>query len=161
MNVSAEFENHRKQQLDLLKINYENKKREIHEIKGQIDNREFNSLKDEFESRYNNQKDYIKKKMDDSNHWTFKGFFSLLCNPYWEAKGDYSDFGRLKKLLNGAPNFVQVVIADDDPLNTPEDLAQVKEALKEPQLLLIPHGGHLGYTGTQWFQTLMAKFFAN
>src|SRR4029077_19901047 len=98
------------------------------------------------ENRYDNQKDYVKKKFDDLDDWSFKHFIFLLCRPYWELKANYSDFGRLRELMNGAPNYVQIVIAEDDPLNTPEDLALVKKALTKDQLLLIPHGGHLGYS---------------
>lgn len=159
LDESQEYENHRREQLEVLKNYYDQKKKEIQELKDQIDRNEYNSLKDEFDARYNNQKDYVKKKMDDPSHWTFNSYIHLCCRPYWEAKGDYTDYGRLKKLMAGAPNFVQLVIAEDDPLNNPEDVIQLKEAVKEPQLLLIPHGGHLGYTGTQWFQALMGKFF--
>lgn len=158
---SPEFENHRRQQLDLLKANNESYKNTLQEMRQQLGNSEYNALKEDNDARYKNQQEYIKKKLDDLSHWTFKSYFSMLCQPYWEAKGDYSDYGRLKKLMAGAPNFVQVVIAEDDPLNDPEDLHELKQALKEPQLLLIPHGGHLGYSGTRWFQALMAKFFAN
>ena len=157
---SPECESHRKEQLELLKSNYEQQKIVLAERKNQMSSREFDALKDDFEARFSNQRDYIKRRMDDLNHWTFKNYFFLLCRPFWEAKGDDSDFGRLKNLMNGAPNFVQVVVSEDDPLNNPEDLAELKQALKEPQLLLLPHGGHLGFTGTQWFQTLMSKFFA-
>lgn len=157
---SQECARHRKEQLALLEASYDAERKSIQAQKGQLGSKEYNALKDDCDARYNSQKDHVKKKLDDPNHWTFKTYFSLLCNPYWEAKGDYSDFGRLKKLMEGAPNFVQVVIAEDDPLNNPEDLAELKQSLKEPQLLLLPHGGHLGFNGTQWFQALMAKFFA-
>ena len=63
--------------------------------------------------------------------------------------------------MKGAPNFVQIVIAEDDPLNEPEDVEDLKREIKAPQLLLLPYGGHLGFSGTQWFKTMMAKFFAN
>ena len=99
-------------------------------------------------------------RLDDYRNWTFKHGRVLLWRRYWDARNDYSDLGRLKVLMKGAPNFVQVVIAEDDPLNQPEDLQVLKRELKAPQLLLIPHGGHLGMSGTKWFQALMAKFFA-
>jgi len=158
---SPEFDNHRKHQLELLKANYDSYKITLQEMRAQLGNSEYNALKDDSEARYNNQREYIKNKLDDVSHWSFKTYFTLLCQPFWEANGDYSDYGRLKKLLNGAPNFVQVVIAEDDPLNDPDDLEALKKTIKEPQLLTIPHGGHLGFTGTRWFQTLMAKFFAH
>ena len=158
---SAEFDNHRRQQLELLKADNESYKTTLQSTRQQLGKNEYNALKDDNDARYNNQKDYIKKTLDDLGHWSFKSYFNLLCRPYWETKGDYSEFGRLKKLMEGAPNFVQLVIAEDDPLNDPADLDELKKVLKEPQLLLIPHGGHLGFTGTRWFQALMAKFFAN
>jgi hypothetical protein len=161
LNETGEYDSHRRQQLEMLKADYESYRRTLQETRGQLGEQEYNALKEEADARYKNQQEYVKKKMEDVSHWSFRTYFNLLCNPHWEAKGDYSDYGRLKKLMIGAPNFVQVVIAEDDPLNDPEDLHELKQALKEPQLLLIPHGGHLGFTGTRWFQALMGKFFGN
>ena len=161
MAESSEFDAHRRQQLEYLKADTESYKSILQETRQQLGEKEYNNLKSDAEARYNNQRDYIRYKIDDLSHWSFKTYFNLLCNPFWEVNGDSSDYGRLAKLMNGAPNFVQIVIAEDDPLNDPDDLDKLKAVLKEPQMLVIPHGGHLGFTGTRWFQALMGKFFAN
>ena len=61
--------------------------------------------------------------------------------------------------MEGTPPWVQVVVADDDPLNLPSELISLKERVKEPQLLVLPHGGHLGFGGTKWVAALLANYF--
>jgi hypothetical protein len=151
---------HRENELARLKEKNEKALAELKAQKDQWAKETYKERKRNLKEDYESRKAFAETKLDDIDEWSFKHGRYLLLRPYWDLKNDLTDFGRLKELLKGAPNFVQVVIAEDDPLNLPEDVQALKAAVKEPQLLMIPHGGHLGMNGTKWFQALMAKFFA-
>jgi len=101
-----------------------------------------------------------KRRPSELAAWNFKDYVFLLLKPYWKLKRGQSVAVTLPDLLKGAPNFVQVVVADDDPLNDPKELEQAAKLCPAPKLLVLPHGGHLGFTGTKWTETLVGKFFA-
>ena len=106
------------------------------------------------------ERDYSQRKLSSLSDWSFKHFIFLLARPYWRIAGDISDIGNATVLLKGVPNWVQVVIAADDPLNDPRDVEALRAALPPTNLTILPHGGHLGFNGTQWFQALMDKFYS-
>jgi hypothetical protein len=58
--------------------------------------------------------------------------------------------GDLQVLLAGEPANVRVVLAADDPLNEPAELAALGKRFSAPLLTVLPRGGHLGYVGSQW-----------
>lgn len=103
--------------------------------------------------------DYFNRRLSDFSGWSFKHYIFLLAKPYWKVEGDASALVRMHALLEGTPNFVQYVISTDDPLNDPGELTELTDTYSEPKILVLPDGGHLGITGTQWFQALMKKFF--
>lgn len=147
-------------ELGRVKAHFEKALSDLDARKDALTGEEFKDLKRDLEEDYTARRLFAGNRLDNVSQWSFRHGIFLLVRPYWHAKGDLSDFGRLQVLLNGAPNFVQVVMAEDDPMNMPEDVKAVKAALKEPQLLVLPHGGHLGMSGTKWFQAMMVKYFA-
>ena len=61
------------------------------------------------------------------------------------------------RLQNNA-DAAALAAAADDPLNDPKEVPEIAKQLPE-KLLVIPHGGHLGYTATHWVETLITKYF--
>jgi predicted alpha/beta-fold hydrolase len=151
---------HREQELTRIKERTTKLLADLEARKGGMDEKEYKELRRDLEEELTARRQFASTRLDDVARWTFKYGRFLLVRPYWDVKADHSDFGRLSELLNGAPNYVQVVIAEDDPLNVTEDLQAFKATMKAPQLLMIPYGGHLGMSGTKWFQAMMAKYFA-
>lgn len=101
----------------------------------------------------------------DAGKWTFQQYVREMATPYWQSKGkvrDENDFwhqGDLKALLTESPWDVVTVIASDDPLNDSQEVEAFKAALPNEKLILLPHGGHLGYLGTAWFRALIQSAF--
>lgn len=100
------------------------------------------------------------KKLSEWENWSFDDFVDLMAAPYWKTTPEEIwKRGDLATTLADAPAFAQVVVAADDPLNKPEDLATLKTKYGEPRLIVLPHGGHLGYCGTNWLKALISKTF--
>jgi len=142
-----------------LKVRHESEKKELESKKEKLDSKRFNELKDDLKERQKIERDYSQRKLSSLADWSFKHFVFMLARPYWQIEGDISDIGNACVLLKGAPNWVQVVIANDDPLNDQKDVEALRSAIPS-NLTVLPHGGHLGFNGTQWFQAMMAKFYA-
>jgi predicted alpha/beta-fold hydrolase len=99
-------------------------------------------------------------KLSDFDDWTFDDFVKWMCAPYWKTTAEQIwAQGDLEPLLAKAPVFAQAVLAADDPLNQAEELAVLRKAIPEPKLLVLPHGGHLGYCGAEWARALVTKTF--
>ncbi|MBE7466258.1 MAG: hypothetical protein HS116_22515 [Planctomycetes bacterium] len=156
----AEVQQIRKELEEQRKSRHDTEKRSLEERKSKLGDKEYDRLKDELSEAQKSENDYAQRKLSDLRDWSFKHYVFLLARPYWALDGDIADIGRLSVLLQGAPNFVQVVVAEDDPLNSPAVLNDIKSRYSAPQLLLLPHGGHLGFNGTKWFQAMAGKFFA-
>ncbi|MCW8131102.1 MAG: alpha/beta fold hydrolase [Planctomycetota bacterium] len=122
---------------------------------------EFKRLKKSLEERFKVEENDLKKKLSDTEYWTFKDFVEQMAAPYWKMQpAEIWAQGELGPLLKDAPDFVQAVLCADDPLNKPEELKALQEKIPPPKLLVLPNGGHLGYTGTKWIQEMIKKFFA-
>ena len=91
--------------------------------------------------------------------WNFHHYIFQLGRPYWKLQRGQVLPTSLSLLLKGAPNFVQAFGSVDDPLCNPETLQRVSKELGSPRMVLMPNGGHLGYTGTKWVRTLIHKYF--
>jgi predicted alpha/beta-fold hydrolase len=120
---------------------------------------EYRRAKEELNAKHKAQDIAAKFKPSDIGTWNFQDYVFLLLKPYWKMKRGTELAVTLGDLLKGAPNFVQVVIAADDPLNEPQEVAELRKKIPAPQLIVLPHGGHLGFTGTKWCQTLVGKLF--
>ena len=97
-----------------------------------------------------------KPKMSDFKNWSFDDFVNRMAAPYWKVSADELwSYGDLEPLLDAAPAFAQVVICADDPMAKPEDIQALKARFSEPRLIVLPHGGHMGYCGTKWIKSLI------
>jgi predicted alpha/beta-fold hydrolase len=100
------------------------------------------------------------RKLSDFDDWTFDDFVKWMCAPHWKTTAEQIwTKGDLEPLLAQAPAFAQAVLTADDPLNRAEETAALRQAVQEPRLLVLPHGGHLGYCGTEWVRALVTKTF--
>ena len=104
-------------------------------------------------------------RMDVAGTWTFERFVSEMCFRYWKKAGKLETVeqlwaaGDLTQLLQDCPSNVHVVIAEDDPLNDPDELASLKAILPSDKATYLPHGGHMGYNDTQWVRNRVARLF--
>lgn len=138
-------------------------KREMKELEGRknsMDKDDFKQAKDDLEETQKIQESVARRQPSDVTKWNFYDYNYLLMRPYWKSKATHSTEITLDQLLKGAPNFVQAFIAVDDPLNDPHELKAVRERIPEPLLQVLPHGGHLGYVGTKWVETLILRTFS-
>jgi len=107
--------------------------------------------------------DYVKR--DYASVMGYTAFMNELSFPYWQKKSNLQQLSDLTSpvevinLLDKQPSFSQLVIAEDDPLNSAEDLSTLKAKYAEPSLLLLPHGGHLGYVNTPWVKAKLLSIF--
>lgn len=115
-------------------------------------------LKDQLEAE--EVGDPSRRKLSDWGKWTFDDFVNCMAAPYWKmTPADLWRCGDVNYLLDGAPSFVQVVVAADDPLSRSEEIQALKQRFPEPRILLLPHGGHQGYSGTAWLKALLTQTF--
>ncbi|MCW8133375.1 MAG: alpha/beta fold hydrolase, partial [Planctomycetota bacterium] len=142
-----------------LKDTYEAAKKALEQSKGEKEKEQFEQEKKALEMVHKVKMLVAKRRPSNLSEWNFKDYVFLLLKPYWKLKRGKSVAVTLPDLLQGAPNFVQVVVAADDPLNDPKELAVAEKACPAPRLLVLPHGGHLGFTGTQWIEAMTKKFF--
>jgi len=86
--------------------------------------------------------------------WGFTRFMEWMSFPYWKEKAklqtadDLWRAGDLSEIMKQMPPYARAVICEDDPFNSKEDLAALKQALDGKNLTVMPYGGHLGYIGT-------------
>lgn len=104
-------------------------------------------------------------KRDYASVMGYTAFMNDLSFPYWQKKSnlqsltDLTSPVELTNLLDKQPAYSQLIMAEDDPLNTPEDLAALKAKFAEPVVLMLPHGGHLGYVNTPWVKAKLLSLF--
>ncbi|HYG75005.1 MAG TPA: hypothetical protein VEK08_08390 [Planctomycetota bacterium] len=120
---------------------------------------EFEQLKKEMEARHKVQMIVAKRQPSEISEWNFQDYMFLLLKPYWKLKRADAISVTLADMMAGAPNFVQVVITADDPLNDTKEYSETIAKLPPDRVLALPHGGHLGYAGTKWMETVVGKFF--
>lgn len=100
------------------------------------------------------QKDPTVNRIEHARAWGFQKFVEMMSFPYWKDKGGYPDVDSfwqasdLLKLMDGAPPYLRAIVAEDDPFNAAEDVAELKAKGDAKRLVLIPHGGHMGYIGS-------------
>ncbi len=114
----------------------------------------------ELEIKQQIEKNDVEKRMSKPSDWNFTDFVNHMTSPYWElAPEAIWAQANLEDLLKDSPPFVQAIVTEDDPLNDPEELKALKEAIPAPKLIVLPHGGHLGYTGAKWIRAAIEQFF--
>jgi len=150
----SELKERQEKEQDALKKNYEAFKND------KAKKEEYKARKKDLEDRHKVETNDLKRKYSDAACWTFKDFVEQMCAPYWKIKPDEVwAQGDLATMLKDAPGAVQVFLAADDPLNKPEELKALQAGIHNPRLIVLPHGGHLGYVGTRWCDALIKKFF--
>lgn len=104
-------------------------------------------------------------RMDVAEAWGFGKFIVDMAYPYWKKKtglkseAEFWAPTELRNLLPRLPKFAQAVEAADDPLNMPADLAEIRKQYKGPGLIVVPHGGHLGYLSSLWTRARIKHLF--
>jgi predicted alpha/beta-fold hydrolase len=124
------------------------------------DKADFQRAREALKAKHKVQMNVAKRKASQVDEWNFQDYVFLLLKPYWKMKRGQTPPVTMQELLAGAPNFVQVFVSADDPLNDPEELAESRKTLQPPQMAVVPFGGHLGFGGTRWAEALVTRFFA-
>ncbi|MCZ7649204.1 MAG: GPI inositol-deacylase [Planctomycetota bacterium] len=114
----------------------------------------------DLEDRQKVEKEKLKRTLGDSACWTFTDYLQRFCAPYWKkSPEELCAKGEIAALLANPPPYVEVVIARDDPLNEPKELDALCQKCAGPSLIILPHGGHLGFAGTDWVQKTVREMF--
>lgn len=84
--------------------------------------------------------------------------------PYWQKRLGFKEVSDLMgpievgNLLPKQPACSEVIFAQDDPFNLPEDVAAIK-ALGNPSVTILPRGGHLGFVNEPWTRAKLLRIF--
>lgn len=142
------------------KVRHMEEQKELESRRSTMDKDEYEKARKDLHDIHKVQELVAKRKASDIGEWNFNDYVFLLLKPYWKLKRGESAAVTLQEMLSGAPNFVQAFVAADDPLNDPAEIEKARKEINGSRLTIIPHGGHLGYTGTKWCAELVSKFFA-
>jgi len=103
---------------------------------------------------------------DYATRWTFTKFAYDMSYPYWQEK---LGLPSLEPLIQAAelpaliskqpPGTTQVILAQDDPLDSAEDMASFKSFAQGKPVTILPRGGHLGYVNADWTKTKVLALF--
>ena len=97
----------------------------------------------------------------------FTRFMREYTYPHWKDKlglasfNDLNAVARLTHVVPMEPAFVETIIANDDPLNRPEDLEALKKVAGSARLTILDGGGHLGYISHRWTKAKLQSLFKN
>jgi predicted alpha/beta-fold hydrolase len=106
---------------------------------------------------------YIKQEYAET--WGYEKFMEDMCFPYWQKKQnmnelkDLTDRIELCKLLAKQSASSEVILAADDPFNTPEDFEEFKECSAKSRVTILPNGGHLGFAADPWTKAKLLSMF--
>ena len=98
--------------------------------------------------------------------WGFSRFMEKMCYPYWKEKSAFTSVddlwksGDLTRCMKKTPPYARAILCENDPFNSPEDLAELKKSVEAKNLIVVEHGGHLGYIGTVWCYAHLMRMFA-
>ncbi|MCY3017585.1 MAG: alpha/beta fold hydrolase [Planctomycetota bacterium] len=112
-----------------------------------------------------NQFDDEYVKQDYAAAWGYGKFMDDMCFPYWERKAgfkslsDLTDPIQLPTLLQKQPPCSELILAEDDPFDLPEDVAELKKAAANKRAVFLPRGGHLGYVNEPWTKAKLLTLF--
>jgi predicted alpha/beta-fold hydrolase len=104
-------------------------------------------------------------RRDVAGTWTFTRFVEEAAFAYWAKHGNGSSLedlwaaGDVIRLLPECPSTVRVILCQDDPLNDPAELEQLREVADPARLTVLPRGGHMGYNRTEWLKARLKKLF--
>ncbi|MGD0093493.1 MAG: alpha/beta fold hydrolase [Planctomycetota bacterium] len=112
---------------------------------------------DEFDDQY------IKEEY--AKTWGYQRFMEDMAFPYWQQKAGLKNLSdmmgpaELAHLLENQLPCAQVILSEDDPFNTAEDMAGFKAAAAKKNVLFLPRGGHLGYVNEPWTKAKLLTLF--
>jgi predicted alpha/beta-fold hydrolase len=112
---------------------------------------------DEFTDRY--------VREDYASRWSFIKFAYGMSYPYWQEKLNMPSLEPLVKtaelpaLFAKQPAYSEVILAEDDPLNSTEDSASFKAFAAGKRITVLKHGGHLGYISQRWTRKKLMTLF--
>ena len=105
------------------------------------------------------------RRHDFAATYGFTRFLREAVYPYWKDKSGFKDFSDLNagacvlKLIPAQVASVEVVVAEDDPLNTPEDFEALKKISGGAKLTILNGGGHVGYINDPWTRAKLLEIF--
>ena len=65
----------------------------------------------------------------------------------------------IDRLLPNLPDYAEIVIAENDPLNKIDDLSMLKSIDGGKHVTVLPTGGHLGMITSEWALIKAHHFF--
>lgn len=83
-------------------------------------------------------------------------YIELYAGKYWVGKGavpstrELWEMPNLARLLPMLPDYAEAVVAENDPLNYPDDVAAIKAQDGGQHVTVLPKGGHLGFITSEW-----------
>jgi predicted alpha/beta-fold hydrolase len=114
---------------------------------------------DEFEDQYVREA-YARK-------WTFTGFAYGMSYPYWQRKLNLPSLepmieaAHLPSLVAHQPPISEVILAEDDPLDSRADMEALKAFSTGKRITILPRGGHLGFIDEPWTKAKLLSIFDN
>lgn len=114
-----------------------------------------------------NEFDDADVKREYAETYGFTAFAYEIALPYWEVKIGRTCIDRLVgdtnlcKLIGKQPSYSEIIVADDDPFNTPADFAALKTAASGHRTTILPHGGHIGYMSDPWTHAKLLTLFSS
>ncbi len=112
---------------------------------------------DEFTDKY--------VRLDYASKWTFTKFAYGMSYPYWQKKLDAPSLdplihmADLPALIEQQGSTTEVILAQDDPLNTPSDMDNFKKFAAGKKVTILPNGGHLGFVSLPWTRAKLMTLF--
>jgi len=106
---------------------------------------------------------YVRR--DAAEKWGYTRFAFDMAVPFWEERLGRDALNTLihqtalPQLLQKQPPYSETIMADDDPLNDPDDLKLLKSHINSVRLTLLPRGGHLGYVAEPWTKAKLLSLF--
>ena len=107
------------------------------------------------------------RNLKNASKWSFVRYIEEMAFVYWKGRSSFKDVdefwhsGELGSILMDCPDNVHVVQAADDPLNDPNELADLQSSIDNRKLTVLPDGSHLGYATTKWVEELIVGYFKN
>ena len=104
-------------------------------------------------------------KQDYAEAISFSRFLTDVSFPYWRRRmnlqsiNEFTSPVELNNLMPKQPAFTEVILAEDDPFNTPEDAASFKVRWVGHGATVLPRGGHLGFIGDKWTKAKLLSIF--
>lgn len=113
---------------------------------------------DDFDDRY--------VRESYAEQWGFERFALSMSYPYWQKELNLSSLDplleklELTNLIRNQPSgMTEVILAQDDPLDIPEDMNAFKTFARGKPVIMLPRGGHVGFIGEEWTKAKVQSLF--